>query len=83
MNGSPFWGKVDDGLYASAGCNGSGIVKGTVLGKRLAEHILGHDVERELLAAYGTANWIAPEPLRRLGFTVVSAVERYRAGLES
>lgn len=83
MNGSPFWGKVDDGLYASAGCNGSGIVKGTVLGKRLAEHILGHDVESALLAAYGTANWIAPEPFRRLGFTVVSAVERRRAGLES
>jgi glycine/D-amino acid oxidase-like deaminating enzyme len=83
MNGSPSWGKVDDGLYASAGCNGSGIVKGTVLGKRLAEHMLGHDVEGDLLAAYGTANWIAPEPLRRLGFTVVSAVERYRAGLES
>lgn len=83
MNGSPFWGKVDDRLYASAGCNGSGIVKGTVLGKRLAEHILGRDVERELLAAYGNANWIAPEPFRTLGFKVVSAVERRRAGLES
>lgn len=83
MNGSPFWGKVDDGLYASAGCNGSGIVKGTVLGKRLAEHMLGRDVQRDLAAAYGTANWIAPEPFRTLGFKAVSAVERHRAGLES
>lgn len=83
MNGSPFWGKLDDRLYASAGCNGSGIVKGTVLGKQLAEHILGHDVESSLLAAYGAANWIAPEPFRALGFKVISAVERRRAGLES
>lgn len=83
MNGAPFWGKVDDDLFASAGCNGSGIVKGTILGKRLAEHITGQDVASGVLAAYGTANWIAPEPFRTIGFNVVSAVERRRAGLES
>lgn len=83
MNAAPFWGRVDDGLYAWAGCNGSGIVKGTVLGRRLAEHIMGQLVEKGLLDAYGTANWIAPEPLRTIGFHVVSAVERLKAGLES
>ncbi len=83
MNGAPYWGKVDDGLYTSAGCNGSGIVKGTVLGKRLAEHIVGQPVESDLLAAYGTANWIAPEPFRTIGFNVISAVEKRKAGLES
>lgn len=83
LNGSPFWGRIDDGLYASAGCNGSGIVKGTALGKRLAEFALGQAVDRELLSAYGTANRIAPEPLRTLGFKVVSAWEGRKAGLES
>lgn len=83
MNGAPFWGRIDDGLYTWAGCNGAGIVKGTVLGKRLAEHIRGHDVEGALRAAYGTADWIAPEPFRTIGFNVVSAVERRKAGLES
>jgi glycine/D-amino acid oxidase-like deaminating enzyme len=83
MNGSPYWGRIDDHLYTSAGCNGSGIVKGTILGKRLAEHILGHAVAAGLRAAYGSANWIAPEPFRALGFKVVSAVERRKAGLES
>lgn len=83
MNGAPFWGRIDDGLYTSAGCNGSGIVKGTVLGKRLAEYVLGQPVEAELLAAYGTANWIAPEPFRTIGFNVISAVEKRKAGLES
>jgi glycine/D-amino acid oxidase-like deaminating enzyme len=83
MNGAPFWGQIDDRLYASGGCNGSGIVKGTVLGRRLAEHIAGHDVEAALRAAYGTANWIAPEPFRTLGYKVVSLVEQRKAGLES
>ena len=36
-----------------------------------------------LLAAYGAANWIAPEPFRTLAFKVVFAVERRKAGLES
>ena len=83
MNGAPFWGRIDERLYASAGCNGSGIVKGTVLGKRLAESIIGHAGGDDLVAAYGTANWIAPEPLRTIGFNVVSAIERRKAGLES
>lgn len=83
MNGSPFWGQIDDGLYTSAGCNGSGIVKGTILGKRLAELISGQSVEDQLIAAYGRANWIAPEPFRTIGYRVVSAIERRKAGLES
>ncbi len=83
MNGAPFWGRIDDQLYTSAGCNGAGIVKGTVLGKKLAEHITGQSVETDLVRTYGTASWIAPEPFRTLGFHVVSAVERRKAGLES
>ena len=83
MNGAPFWGRIDDRMYTSAGCNGAGVVKGTVLGKKLAEHIMGQDVEADTLRAYGAANWIAPEPFRALGFHVVSAFERRKAGLES
>ena len=83
LNGAPYWGRIDDGLFASAGCNGSGIVKGTALGKRLAGFALGQAVDRDLLAAYGTANRIAPEPLRRVGFKVISAWEGRKAGLES
>lgn len=83
MNGAPYWGRLDDGLYVSAGCNGSGIVKGTVLGLRLADLAAGRDVGPTTLAAYGTASWIAPEPFRTVGFHVVSAIERRKAGLES
>lgn len=83
MNGSPWWGKVDDQLYTSAGCNGGGIIKGTVLGKRLAEKIVGEPGADELLEAYGTADRIAPEPFRWVGFQVISRIEKRKAGLES
>ncbi|HRD78978.1 MAG TPA: FAD-binding oxidoreductase [Hyphomicrobiaceae bacterium] len=83
MNGAPYWGRLDVGLFASAGCNGAGIVKGTILGKRLADLVLGRDSGADVIAAFGTANWIAPEPFRRLGFNIASALERRRAGLES
>jgi glycine/D-amino acid oxidase-like deaminating enzyme len=82
MNGSPRWGRIDDGLYASAGCNGSGLVKGTVLGKRLAEMIVTGDPQEELQAVFGSASRIAPEPFRRVGFKVISAIERRKAGAE-
>ncbi|MFM8748875.1 NAD(P)/FAD-dependent oxidoreductase [Rhabdaerophilum sp.] len=82
MNGSPRWGKLDENLYGSAGCNGSGVVKGTILGKRLAEMMITGDPQADVTSAYGSANRIAPEPFRRLGFHVVSALERRRCGLE-
>jgi hypothetical protein len=31
----------------------------------------------------GTANWIAPEPFRSIGFQVISTLERRKAGLEA
>lgn len=82
MNGSPRWGRIGDGLYGSAGCNGSGLVKGTLLGKRLAEMLVTGDPQEELQEVYGSADAIAPEPFRTIGFHVISAIERRRAGRE-
>ena len=82
MNGSPRWGLIKDRLFGSAGCNGSGIVKGTLLGKRLAEMIVTGDPQEALQAVYGRANRIAPEPFRTIGFHAVSAYQRRKAGLE-
>lgn len=83
MNGAPWWGQVEEGLYTSAGCNGAGIVKGSILGKRLAELVLGHGREDEVRATWGMANWVAPEPFRSIGFNFISVRERRRAGLEA
>lgn len=83
MNGSPWWGKLDEGLYASGGCNGSGIAKGTMLGRRLAELIQGVGDPNIVPAVMGTASLIAPEPFRSIGFQIISALESRKAGLEA
>jgi glycine/D-amino acid oxidase-like deaminating enzyme len=83
MNGAPWWGQVEEGLYTSAGCNGSGIVKGSILGKRLAELALGQCTQDQVRATWGLANWVAPEPLRSIGFELIAFRERRLAGLEA
>ena len=83
MNGAPWWGKLDQGLYASGGCNGSGIAKGTMLGRRLAELIRGVGNPTEVTDAMGIASRIAPEPFRSIGFHVISALGSLKAGLEA
>lgn len=83
MNGAPWWGQLDEGLYASGGCNGSGIAKGTMLGRKLAELMRGRIESAEVVSVMGTASWIAPEPFRSIGFNVISALESRKAGLES
>lgn len=83
MNGAPWWGKLADGLFASGGCNGSGIAKGTMLGRHLAELMLGVGHPTKVTDVMGTASLIAPEPFRSIGFHIVSAIESRKAGLES
>jgi glycine/D-amino acid oxidase-like deaminating enzyme len=83
MNGAPWWGKLDDGLFASGGCNGSGIAKGTMLGRHLAELIRGVGDPNRIPAVMGTASLIAPEPFRSIGFRIISALESRKAGLET
>ena len=82
MNGAPWWGKLDEGLYASGGCNGSGITKGTMLGRHLAELMCGQGNHDALEGVMGRANFIAPEPFRSVGFHLISALESRKAGLE-
>lgn len=71
QGGGPHWGALDDGLWVSAGCNGGGVVKGTLFGRVLAERALGQagvDVER----LFGAARWLPPEPFRRLGYQLAA-----------
>ncbi|MGP9685450.1 NAD(P)/FAD-dependent oxidoreductase [Halomonas sp. AOP25-F1-15] len=81
-NGAPFWGEIQPNLYVSAGCNGGGIVKGTFLGDALARKALGQPVE-DIASLFGTASWMPPDPVRRLGFYLTSQVERLKAKSET
>lgn len=83
MNGAPWWGKLDEGLYASGGCNGSGIAKGTMLGRHLADLMRGVGDPDKIPRVMGTASLIAPEPFRSIGFHIISALESRKAGLET
>lgn len=72
--GGPLWGRLEPGLFVSAGCNGGGVVKGTLFGGLLAELAFGGDVP-DVAALFGRAAWMPPEPFRKIGFRIVSALE--------
>ncbi len=74
MNGSPYWGRIDDELYTSAGCNGAGVVKGTALGKKLAEHIKGYCRRRRC------APQLRHRELDRAGTIAFARVPRHLCG---
>ncbi len=81
LNGAPVWGEAQPGLFVSAGCNGGGVVKGTLFGELLVEQALGRPVPN-VGALFGAARWMPPEPLRRLGFVIASLVEQRGARAE-
>ncbi len=81
-NGAPVWGELAPGLWVSAGCNGGGLVKGTLFGALLARRALGEAVP-DVASLFGAASWMPPEPVRRIGFSLVSTLERRAAGLET
>ncbi len=80
-NASPVWGEPARGLYVSVGCNGGGVVKGTLFGRLLAGLAHGAEVP-DVPALFGRASWMPPEPLRRLGFALIAGLERRRAQAE-
>jgi glycine/D-amino acid oxidase-like deaminating enzyme len=81
-NGAPVWGEIAPGLLVSAGCNGGGVVKGTLLGTLLARKALGERVP-DVAGLFGAASWMPPEPVRRIGFALISRAARRSAGLET
>ncbi|MEQ8858150.1 MAG: FAD-dependent oxidoreductase [Pseudomonadales bacterium] len=81
-NGAPVWGALAPGLWVSAGCNGGGVVKGTLFGSLLARRALGED-DTDVAALFGSASWMPPEPLRQVGFALISTLEQRSAGLET
>jgi glycine/D-amino acid oxidase-like deaminating enzyme len=75
LHGGPLWGRLERGLFVAAGCNGGGVVKGTLFGRLLADLAFGGDVP-DVAALFGRAAWMPPEPFRKIGFRIVSALER-------
>ncbi len=80
-NGAPLWGESEPGLYVSVGCNGGGVVKGTLFGHLLADLAHGRGVP-DLTALFGTASWMPGEPFRRIGFNLIASLEQRRGRAE-
>ena len=81
LNGGLVWGELEQGLFASCGCNGGGTVKGTLLGSLIAEKALGQPTP-DVLALFGQASWMPPEPFRSVGFYLTSAWESWQGSEE-
>ena len=82
-NGGLYFGTAGPGIFVAAGCNGSGVVRGTINGHLLAEMACGHQsaLLSDRLALKGPS-WIPPEPFRRIGVKASIAIEQYQAGKE-
>lgn len=77
------FGRVRQGVYASVGCGGAGVVRGTIHGKLLAELACGVEspLLRDRLGMKGPV-WLPPEPFRGIGARLQIAVEQRQAGRE-
>ncbi len=78
-NGASYFGELRPGLYASVGCNGAGVLKGSVFGKLLGEMAMG--ISSQALTdvlGFDGPTWLPPDPIRRIAVT--SAI-RYQASV--
>jgi len=82
QGGGPMWGALDGGLWISAGCNGGGVVKGTLLGRTLAERALGRETA-DIPALFGTARWLPPEPFRRFGYELAARWQTWEGAADA
>lgn len=82
-NGALYFGRVADGVFISIGCNGAGMLKGSMFGKLLGEMACGHE-SAELADALGfqRPSWLPPEPIRRMAVVGAIQYQKHKAGLE-
>ena len=82
-SGQPYFAKVEEGVFAVAGCNGSGVARGTLWGRLLAE--LASGGESPLLQSVierARPGWLPPKPLLDIGAMLRMRVETARAKTE-
>ncbi|MGB3835013.1 NAD(P)/FAD-dependent oxidoreductase [Castellaniella sp.] len=82
-NGAFYLGQPAKNVFAAVGCNGVGILKGTVYGQLMAEMAMGG--QSDLLSdalSLAEPSWLPPEPLRSLAIHSAIRFERWRAGKE-
>jgi glycine/D-amino acid oxidase-like deaminating enzyme len=82
-SGQPYFAKVEEGVFAVAGCNGSGVARGTLWGRLLAE--LASGASSPLLQSVmqrAQPGWLPPKPFLDVGAMLRMRVETARARTE-
>ncbi|MHC8286000.1 NAD(P)/FAD-dependent oxidoreductase [Pseudomonas sp. XS1P51] len=82
-SGQPYFAKVEEGVFAVAGYNGSGVARGTLWGRLLAE--LASGVRSPILESVmhrAQPGWLPPRPLLDIGTMLRMRVEAVRARTE-
>ncbi|WPN45222.1 FAD-dependent oxidoreductase [Pseudomonas sp. P8_241] len=82
-SGQPYFARVEEGVFAVAGCNGSGVARGTLWGRLLAELASGGDstLMRSVMQR-AQPGWLPPKPLLDIGAMLRMRVEAVRARTE-
>lgn len=82
-SGQAFFDRVEEGVFAVAGCNGSGVARGTLWGRLLAE--LASGIDSPLLQSVmqrADPGWLPPRPFFDIGAMLRMRVEAVRARTE-
>lgn len=82
-SGQAFFDRVEEGVFAVAGCNGSGVARGTLWGRLLAE--LASGVDSPLVQSVmqrAEPGWLPPRPFFDIGAMLRMRVEAVRARTE-
>jgi len=82
-SGQPYFSKVEEGIYAVAGCNGSGVARGTLWGRLLAEVASGVSSPRlQSVMDRAQPGWLPPRPFFDIGAVLRMRMEAVRAKTE-
>ncbi|NMZ62664.1 FAD-dependent oxidoreductase, partial [Pseudomonas nitroreducens] len=82
-SGQPYFAKVEEGIYAVAGCNGSGVARGTLWGRLLAELASGaSSALLQSVMARAKPGWLPPRPFFDIGAVLRMRMEAVRAKTE-
>ena len=82
FDATPVFEVREDGLMIAAGCNGGGVVKGTLFGELAVQRALGEDTP-DVSTLFGRAPWVPPDPIRRIGFSLLARHWDRQAGAEA
>lgn len=83
-NGGMVFGELDEGVFGTAFCNGTGVARGAAFGKALAEHALGQTSRSvDILLKRAKPNLGYPALLTELGVRATTAYRFMRAGQET